>query len=346
MLSTQLTIAKNLLLNSALSPKAKLTLLKRLYAYKKHSTGRTVIFDISHVCNGRCYFCQTGFANRNNTPCKSQSGKQFVEVDFFHKILKHLKEQNFLNDGTQLHLFNWFEPLLHPEFASIIKTATQENCLIGLSTNANVLPKLPSDFDASRVVLLIFSMCGFSQQSYDKIHQFDFEHIKHNVERIVKDFRNHGCVGEMYISFHLYQFNLHELQAAYEWAKQLHINICPAFAYINDGPRLLQFFKKELSMDYLQEVSNSLFMGMYTKIFHPTTSCPLMNDITIEMDGQCDLCCGLDEKIGNVFDMTPEKLARIHYESPTCKECMALGIPCLERGVHCNMQQLANAFHQ
>lgn len=346
MLSTQLIIAKNLLLNSALSPKAKLTLLKRFYAYKKHRTGKTVIFDISHVCNARCYFCQTGFANRNNIPCKSQSGKQFIEVDFFHKILKHLKAHNFLNDGTQLHLFNWFEPLLHPEFTSIIKTATQENCLIGLSTNANVLPKLSNDFDASRVALLVFSMCGFSQQSYDKIHQFDFERIKHNVEQIVKDFRSHGCVGEIYISFHLYQFNIHELQAAYEWARQLHINIQPAFAYINDGARLLQFCKQKLPMDYLTNVSKDLFMGIRTKEFHPVTTCSFMDDITINVDGQCELCCALDENIGDVFDMTPEKLSHLHHESQTCKECMALGVPCLKDSGICNMRQLAKAFRQ
>ena len=81
-----LEIAKNWLLSPALSFKGKIALAKRLIAYKTHRTGRAVTLEISNVCNAKCYFCTTGFANLNHTECKPD--KVFIEVDFFDRDSK------------------------------------------------------------------------------------------------------------------------------------------------------------------------------------------------------------------------------------------------------------------
>ena len=206
-------------------------------------TEKHLAFDISNICNAQCYYCQTGFRNRNKIPPCNRRAK-FIEVPLFERVLRYLKAQGFVEEGTKIHLYNWGEPMLHPEFAKIIEISKKENCLVALSTNAAVLPKLPDTFDASNIGFVKFSMCGFSQASYDKIHRFNFERIKENIEIIVRTFRQHGFVGEFYIYFHVYQFNLHELQAAYDFAKTLSITCHPVFAVINDWEKLKDYLQK------------------------------------------------------------------------------------------------------
>ncbi|GBF34170.1 hypothetical protein DCCM_3282 [Desulfocucumis palustris] len=42
---------------------------------------------------------------------------------------------------------------------------------------------------------IIFSMPGFSQESYDKIHGFNFEKIKDNIIKMSRNFRENGFTG-------------------------------------------------------------------------------------------------------------------------------------------------------
>ena len=120
-----------------------------------------------------------------------------------------------------LGLYCWNEPLLHPDFCEIIKICEEEKCLVSFSTNASVRPKVPDNFDAVCIGAISLSMPGFSQASYDKIHQFDFERIKLNIEWMVKTFRKHGFFGFFVVRFHVYQFNIHEIEPARKWARSL-----------------------------------------------------------------------------------------------------------------------------
>lgn len=296
--------------------------LTHFAAYKANRHRKSILVEISNVCNAQCYYCQTGWENRNHI---THPGTSFMEVERFKQILAYARKTSFVKGQSLVTLHNWHEPLLHPDFSSIIKAAQQASYCVELSTNANVLPKISPDFDASPIAMTIFSMPGFSQASYDKIHRFDFEHIKHNIAQIVKTFRQHGCFGRFIIAFHVYQFNTHELQAAKAFARSLAIDLWPYFAFICDGPRHLQYLKGTLPNDYLLNVSKDLFMGFYMKNLKPSTFCPVAKNLTVDVDGNCRMCCNDDTLLGNVFEMTPDRWDRIHQEHPVCKECMALG---------------------
>ena len=305
-------------------------------------TERHLAFDICGICNAQCYYCQTGFANRSKISCNK---KKFIDVGLFERILRYLRNKGFIEADTKIHLYNWGEPMLHPEFSKIIEIATKEHCWIALSTNAAVLPKLANTFDASNIGFIKFSMCGFSQTSYDKIHRLDFECVKRNIETIVRTFRQHGFVGQFFIYFHVYQFNLHELQAAYDFAKTLNITCHPVFAVINDWEKLKHFLQGTLSRDYLNAVARDLFMGYSSQSFQATHTCPMAPNLTIDPNGRCILCCLVNEDLGDVFEMTPEIWHRLHQQNKTCRECMRLGIPRLEfNAMIVDMEQLARAF--
>jgi MoaA/NifB/PqqE/SkfB family radical SAM enzyme len=295
---------------------------KRFLAYKRNHRRKAIIIEISNICNARCYYCQTGYDNRQGATI---SEPHFMEVNMLEKILQYVHQQGFLQGQSLITLHNWHEPLLHPDFAAIIQTIGRRKHLIEVSTNANVLPTIPSNFDASPIAMTVISMCGFSQASYDKIHQFDFEHIKRNIEMLVKSFRKHGCFGRFVIAYHIYQFNTNEIPAARAFAQSLGIDFWPNFAFIADGERLSQYLKGQLPSDYLLNVSKDLFMGFFTKDLQPAQTCPVARYLTINTDGNCLMCCNDNTDLGSIFEMTPEKWDHIHQTSAVCHECMAIG---------------------
>lgn len=58
-------------------------------------------------------------------------------------------------------------------------------------------------------------MPGFSQESYDKIHGFNFEKIKENIKKYANDMELAGVKDKMWVAYHMYQFNLDEIYDAY-----------------------------------------------------------------------------------------------------------------------------------
>ncbi|MCS4454451.1 hypothetical protein JTT00_04835 [Clostridium botulinum] len=67
-----------------------------------------------------------------------------------------------------------------------------------LSTNASKVILLDNN-ELKNLKYITFSMCGFSQKSYDKIHGFNFEQIKRNISEILDNFKKMGLrVMHMY----------------------------------------------------------------------------------------------------------------------------------------------------
>ncbi|MBU3170203.1 hypothetical protein [Clostridium estertheticum] len=60
-----------------------------------------VYFEISGICNAKCYWCQTGYKNRN----KIATGK-FVNFDEFKKAIYYLRDENFIGQNSVIALYN------------------------------------------------------------------------------------------------------------------------------------------------------------------------------------------------------------------------------------------------
>ena len=282
-----------------------------------------LIIEISDTCNAKCSFCTTGIENRKKGGKKER--KKFIEPDFFEKIVHYCKQQHFIQKDTNVCLINWGEPFLHPEFEKIIEISHREHLNIYLSSNASVFPKISKNFIASCIKNMVFSMPGFSQASYNKIHQLNFEQVKSNISKIVETFRisNPNIVFTLF--FHIYRFNVPEIDAAYKFSKGLKMMFYPYFAFINDYEMHRDFLLKKSSPNDLELIKRFLFKKCEIPIKLIKT-CPYCNRILVNPDGECELCTIKRTKIGNIFEMTPEKLSKCFEESKICKECMQLGL--------------------
>ena len=87
---------------------------------------------------------------------------------------------------------------------------------------------------------ILISMPGFSQASQDRIHGFSFERVKSNILRLREMF--HNIPFDM--SYHIYQFNLDEIEAARQFCIQNGIRFAPNYAVLFDRNKLFGLCKR------------------------------------------------------------------------------------------------------
>jgi hypothetical protein len=153
-------------------------------------------------------------------------------------------------------------------------------------------------------------MCGFSQESYNRIHKLDFEKVKANITLMVAAARKAGYnTRNICIVFHVYQFNTMEVVALQDFAHNLNIGAYPYYAFINDPKLLRQYQDESLDVRYWKEISQDIFVHYVQKMIdnHPRNCCNQFGVLTI--DEKCNIlpCCCLarDDKsytFVNIFD--------------------------------------------
>ena len=285
-----------------------------------------VFYEIAGVCNAKCEFCITG---KSNHP---KGG--FVDVEKFDRSLSILTEHGLADSQTRFHLYNWGEPTLHPKLDQIIQIVQDKHSFsYGLSTNAGRSIEYRPDW-FKKLGYLAISMCGFSQESYNKIHQFDFEKVKSNIISIVSAAQACGYdTRRISISHHIYQFNIHEIPRLYEWAKNLNITYNPYFAVINDPVRRRQYVNNTLSVNEMKSISESL-INHYPNLQihnHSRNDCSQFDLLTIDEECNVVICCTIEREhpdsiIANILDQNfHEQLARWQPHA-FCRNCIASGL--------------------
>ena len=148
---------------------------------------KNIYFEISGRCNARCKYCVTGQENIHHNPV----GK-FVDVELFKQAVAHLLSTGIASPDCKFNLYNWGEPFMHPMFKNIIGWLYEKKLNFALSTNCSIpLPEFTAPV-FSTLRHITFSCCGFSQNSYDKIHGFHFERIATNISKIIRQLRQLG----------------------------------------------------------------------------------------------------------------------------------------------------------
>jgi len=286
---------------------------------------KMIFIDISGMCNAKCHWCQTGFANKNG-----EAHKKFMSPNQFAAIIEYLQQNDFLCETTEIHLYNWGEPLIHPQFNEFVEILSVNNLNWGISTNASKVPHIKPNIDCSGLKSLVFSCCGYSQASYDHIHGFNAKKIRSNIIEIINLFNEKGSKGNILMNFHVYQFNPDELFPLYKFCFDNKITFAPTYATINDWNHAKQFLKGNLPYDYLEKASKELFLSVLEKSIKnrpkKIKECSQMKYMNIDVNGDVILCCGASNKVDEIFNLTPKLLQKARNESSECKECKELGV--------------------
>jgi MoaA/NifB/PqqE/SkfB family radical SAM enzyme len=303
---------------------------------------KALSFDISGKCNAICPWCYTG---RKNVASNKQSG-EFITPAVFEKAIKYMLDNSIMNKSSIIHLYNWGEPFLNPYLKDIINILNKYEIKYGLSTNASIIVSFAEEDFLRNLSYIAFSMPGFSQNSYNKIHGFNFEKIKNNIITIVNNFRKFGFEGEAQVSYHVYQFNLSEVEDAYKFARENDIAFYPVYAYINDHSVLKKYLKSQLTYQEIKKASKELILFyLENKIKEKPKNyrCPQFEMLTI--DEHCNIltCCSVDKEydeysLGSLFSLSLQEIQELKLTREICKECDVLGLNYI---IH-NAQRLTN----
>jgi MoaA/NifB/PqqE/SkfB family radical SAM enzyme len=283
---------------------------------------KKICFEVAGACNGRCRYCVTGAKNAN------PGG--FMEADAFDATLRDLERLHLIDSQTLVDLFNWGELFLHPDLQNIIRVINDHNLRYSISTNASVVPRIDEAF-AKNLISIFFSMCGFSQQSYDRIHKFEFEDIKRNIGTIVSDLRSSGYKKRIQILFHVYRFNVGELRECQRFANDLGISLAFYDAYVNDWWQLEALVHNTLPNEKRREMLDDLFIGEALLSNAPKGwRCPQWDLMVIDERGNVPVCCNLPNNhpsysLGAVDNGIANRLQN-RPNLPICETCMESGM--------------------
>jgi MoaA/NifB/PqqE/SkfB family radical SAM enzyme len=289
------------------------------------TTFKQVYFEISGVCNAKCPFCITG------TGRLSRGG--FISVELFQKSIDKLIEKELIDNQSCIFLYNWGEPFLHPKINEIIEYVSEKKIKFALSSNASVYKEL--EIKAIKNLQEIsFSIPGFSQDSYDRVHGFNFEKIKKNIAMFVENLRKVDYQNKVKIFFHIYQFNLDEIVLAKEFSRTLNTDFFPYYAFIADYEKAKNYLLNKLNLVEMRVVAESIVLAdMARKIEMMPLDYRCPQDDILVLDENADIltCCFLpkdhpDYLCGNLFDDIMSENFKSETVKEECKFCLESGL--------------------
>lgn len=289
---------------------------------------KTVNFDIVGGCNAKCPLCVTA---------RTTFGKpiQFISIENFTRAIDELIERRLVKKGvTSIHLYNWGEPILHPKLNEIVDVLRERNLQFGISTNASKATSFVNKTDHCQH--FIFSVPGFSQDSYDKIHGLKFDKIVRNMKATIINLRDTGYSGPIRLAFHTYKFNIEEeLPLAREWCKENGVTLEAYTAYINDYDPMVRYMQGDLYQGEQAYFEENLILDYVDDLVASRPDdwqCPQWKkSLTMNHRSEVMLCCVVPEEheaysLGSLYDLSNEQIDHGKTTSTECDTCIGSGV--------------------
>ncbi len=292
--------------------------------------------DIVGTCNLRCPSCPVGNFQPNDFIEQSRP-KGFMQLSLFEAILDKIKREDNEHKYTVISVYNWGEPLLHPDYPKFIEAIKARGFYAEVSTNLNV--KDVKNIVVSAPHKLVISLSGYHKSVYAKTHSkgnanlmvSNLYKLRYYMDKLKQDFA-------VELSYHLYEHNVGE-----DLARIMQIATDLGFHFSSDLTLLMPLEKtmKYLHGEQLSESEQKLVSLMLIKPeeqaklaqSYKNTTCSLLNWKTINFDGSMAICCAVYDYKHNVtnnfLDVSHIELEQRKQNHPLCKKCMAEGLHAL-----------------
>src|SRR5215471_19279734 len=179
-------------------------------------TRKKYIFYINvfSYCNLRCPSCVVG----NDLGDIKTWPRGLMSTELLGRILdKALSECEIRSVG----LYNWTEPLLHPELPSLVREVKKRNLICALSSNLNIL-RDPEKLLAEEPDWFRISVSGFTQPVYEIGHyKGHIGKVTENMKHLADAKRKAGARTSIHVFYHRYLHNLDEASLMEEFARSL-----------------------------------------------------------------------------------------------------------------------------
>jgi MoaA/NifB/PqqE/SkfB family radical SAM enzyme len=295
---------------------------------RSNPKGFSFYIDVFSYCNLRCPSCLVG----NKFGSVGEWPRGLMSPALLGRILDKALSECLV---SSVSLYNWTEPLLHPNIAELIRTVKARGLPCHISSNLNVLRE-PEALLASGLDWLRISLSGYTQPVYQIGHRGgDIETVKTNMRRLAAAKTATGAVTCVEVFYHRYRHNEAEIQPMAALSQELGFEFASMLAYITLVEKIIAVAEGRQSHEDKEILSNLIIpldraLGITSKIHR--TNCSLIDDmITIDVAGNVMLCCGSSmsraNTIGGFLDLTLDEIQRRRQEMSLCGPCLKLGIP-------------------
>lgn len=289
------------------------------------------IIDIVGTCNLRCPSCPTG----NWTGRTISTSARRMSPALLTKIMdKAVREC----DVPSVSLYNWTEPLLHPELPELIRIIQSRRIPCTISSNLNQL-KDPDVIMKAEPCQFHVSVSGFTQKNYAITHRGgSMDRVKENMVKLAESRQRTGSKTYLKLIFHRYLNNVDDEVQMKEFAEDLGYRFEPNWAIFMPLEKSMAYVDPDstgiiLSPDDIQTIDNlaldlkgAFALSSQSRIVR----CPLRDsEMVLDCEGNVLLCCGIyDSSTYKIGTFLSQPLTEIHarkYTSPMCGKCMQMG---------------------
>ena len=261
---------------------------------------KRVNLEISSVCNLACSFCHAG--RKHNRECS------FMDKSLFETIIPQIAP---ISEVISVHLMG--EPLLHPDFSSILHIAEKCGAKIDVTTNGTLLEAWSSFYKIPCVRQINFSLQSGIDHFHSEIKSNDFKKYFENIAAFVEQASKER--PDLFFNFRLW--NLKDFSHANDLNKEL-IRII-----------VERFGTKDLSavdeVDIFQKKSvrimGKIFIHFETLFEWPILSSPMLHEkgfchglsshFGILSDGRVVPCCLDRDGVMTLGDAKTELISEI-----------------------------------
>jgi len=175
------------------------------------------VIDIINACNLRCPYCPTG--RRQN----SGRNRRVIDIDLVETFLNNIGDYLIMAD-----LFNWGEPLLHPQIEDIVKMVHKRRIFIQISTNLNIRNKqILEKICSTGLDFMIVSISGTTQKVYEKYHiTGEIDLVLDNLRYIIDYKKKLDYINPIIeLKYLIFNYNTHQIEGARSLAKEIGVDI-------------------------------------------------------------------------------------------------------------------------
>lgn len=284
---------------------------------------KKITIDISNICNAKCKWCTTGIRNK-----EMKVEPRFMTKDEFRGVIEHCLSKEIIEKNCDVELYSWGEPFLNPDIIPILDIIVEKGFPYNLSTNG-CKAVLLNEEHVRNIKFMMFSLSGFSQRTYGRIHGLDLNVILANIKKMVEPFRQMNMLEKVEVNFHVYQFNIGEISECAKFCNEFGIRFVPRYAYLADWNLCNDYLTDQMKLEQMKEVSKELLFHYYDKLVEEMPdnyNCPQNERLFINSCGNVLPCaCATDDVLGNIYDMTYEDIVSKKNSYYRCEPCLASG---------------------
>lgn len=241
-------------------------------------------------------------------------------------------------DVTGVSLFNWTEPILHPQLPALIRIVESNGIPCHLSSNLNQMRNIDAVLAENPYGFRI-SVSGFTQGVYGYTHRGgDVERVKQHMLELAEARKRQRATTDIHVLYHRYKHNLRDEAPMREFAKRLGFRFQPVWAFMMPLEKILAYVNDDPAEARLTDEDHQLIANLALPLReaiassekHRDNPCSLRDaQMTLDFRGNVQLCCGTFDSrrftLGPFLTTPFAELQARKYAHDMCGRCMRRG---------------------